>query len=339
MMNIQTAPADDTRGEIDLNPTMLIEQVDSWLDGFIRLLPNIVVAITLVIIAYIVGAVLKSSITGYYKKRERYDLGKMLGGIAKWSLLLTATLFALTIVLPNLSPSSLFAGLGVSSVAIGFAFKDILQNWLAGLLILLRQPFEVGDQIVAQDYEGTVQHIETRSTIIKTYDGMHAIIPNSEIYTNAVLVKTAREKRRSQYDIGIGYGDDPDAAREKLLSMLQGIQNIESDPEPQVLMWDLAASWVTLRLRWWTDTRRADVVAVRSQIIEGIKKTLDDAGIDMPYDTVVNLFHDQTDEYDGIRGKQREGWPARSDNDRPKPVWKAKQSGASENAKREKENA
>ena len=313
----------DTPGRIDLNPGMFMQQVDGWLDGFVRLLPNLSVAILLVLLAYFAGGAIKNLVSGYYEKRGRRDLGRMLGGITKWAILLTAGLFALTIILPNLSPSGLFAGLGVSSVAIGFAFKDILQNWLAGLLILLRQPFEVGDQIVASDFEGTVEHIETRSTIIKTYDGMHAVIPNSEIYTNAVLVKTAREKRRSQYDIGIGYGDDPDRAQKALLEMLKSIKDVEQDPAPEVLHWDLAASWVTLRLRWWTDTRRANVVAVKSDIIRGIKATLDDAGIDMPYDTVVNLFHDQTDEYDGVRGKQREGWPARDEDDQPKPRWKA----------------
>lgn len=102
---------------------------------------------------------------------------------------------------------ALFVGLGVSSVAIGFAFKDILQNGLAGLLILLRQPVEVGDQIVINSFEGTVERIETRATIIRTYDGQRVVVPNGDSYTKAVQVKTANDKRRSQYDMGLGYGD------------------------------------------------------------------------------------------------------------------------------------
>lgn len=137
----------------------------------------------------------------------------MLGGFAKAGLLILGFLLAATIIIPSLKPGDLIAGLGVSSVAIGFAaewsgyFKDILQNWLAGLLILLRQPFEIHDQIEVDGHEGTVERIETRATIIKTYDGQRIVIPNSQIYTNAVLVKTAHEKRRSQYDVGMGYGD------------------------------------------------------------------------------------------------------------------------------------
>lgn len=311
---MQDNPAiNDTPGEIDFNPGMIISQIDSWLDGFVRLIPNIAVALLLFTLAYFVGKLIGSLIRKQAEKRDRRDLGSMLGGIVKWSIVLMGALFALTIVAPTLSPGDLIAGLGVSSVAIGFAFKDILQNWLAGLLILLRQPFEVGDQIEASGYEGTVERIETRSTIIKTYDGQRAVIPNSEIYTDAVLVKTAHEKRRSQYDIGIGYGDDYQEAISVLKNMLTGLDNVENDPAPEVLVWDMAASWVTLRLRWWTDSRRADVVHVHSEVMKGIKDVLDGARIDMPYETVVNLFHDQTEEYDGQPSKQREGWPEREE--------------------------
>ena len=308
--------------EIDLDPGLLLAQIDSWVDGATRALPAIAVAIVLITVAWLVGTIIKSLIKGRYNKQGRRDLGRMLGGIAKWTILVAGIMVGMTIVMPSLSIGGLFAGLGVSSVAIGFAFKDILQNWLAGLLILLRQPFEVGDQVVIQDYEGTVERIETRSTIVRTYDGMNAVIPNSEIYTNALLVKTANRARRSEYDIGIGYGDDMDKAVSNLQTMLEQIDGVEQDPAPEVLPWDLAASWVTLRVRWWTDNESTNIVAVRARVIEGIKKTLDDAGIDMPFDTVVNLFHDQTDEFDGMRDKQREGWPARSEDDFAKPRWK-----------------
>ena len=308
--------------EIDLDPGLLLAQIDSWLDGAMRAFPAMIVALILIGASWLIGSGIKSLLRGRYSKQDRRDLGRMLGGIAKWSVMAMGTMIALTIVMPSLSIGGLFAGLGVSSVAIGFAFKDILQNWLAGLLILLRQPFEVGDQVVIQDYEGTVERIETRSTIVRTYDGMNAVIPNSEIYTNALLVKTANKARRSEYDIGIGYGDDMDKAVSKLQSMLESVDGIEADPAPQVLPWDLAASWVTLRLRWWTDNQSTNIVAVRARVLEGIKKTLDEAGIDMPYDTVVNLFHDQTDEFDGDRSKQREGWPARGSNDNARPLWK-----------------
>ena len=233
----------------------------------------------------------------------------------KAAVIAAGALLALTIVLPSVKPVDLLAGLGIGSVAIGFAFKDILQNWLAGVLILLRQPFRTGDQIVVNGYEGSVDHIETRVTAIRTYDGRMVLIPNSDVYTNAVIVNTAFEKRRSQYDVGIGYGDNTAKAKEVMLAAVKSVEGVEKDPAPEVLVVDLAASWVTLRPRWWTNSLRTDVVHVQSRVIEAIKTALDKHGIDMPFETVVQLFHDQTEETDGLRGDQREGWPKVADAD------------------------
>ena len=89
-----------------------------------------------------------------------------------------------------------------------------MQNFLAGILILLTEPFEINDQIVFKSFEGTVENIETRATTIRTYDGRRIVIPNAELFTNSVTVNTAFDKRRIEYDFGIGYGDDIDHAKQ-----------------------------------------------------------------------------------------------------------------------------
>lgn len=312
----------DVPRQIDFTFGAAIERIDSWIDGAIRLLPNIVVAILVFAITWGIAALLKRLVARRSVASGRDNLGEVLGGFVKWVVLLLGFLLAATIVIPTLNPGDLIAGLGVSSVAIGFAFKDILQNWLAGLLILVRRPFEINDQIEVNGREGTVERIETRATIIKTFDGQRIVIPNSEIYTNSVLVKTAHEKRRSQYDVGIGYGDGIEEACEVITKALQGVADVEQEPPPQALPWDLAASWVTIRARWWTHSRRADVVQVRAAVIVAIRNALDNAGIDMPYETQVHLFHDQTEADEGVRGAQREGWPAPKDGS-TEPRWKA----------------
>jgi len=295
---------------IDLNPSLLFQKLDAWLDGLVKMAPNIAVAVGVIIMAFIAGWLAQKMVTRSLTRRSRENLGQVLGGFLRFLMIILGFLIAATIVFPSLKPGDLVAGLGVSSVAIGFAFKDILQNWLAGLLILVRQPFEIGDQIVVNGYEGTVEKIETRATLIKTYDGQRAVIPNSDIYTNAVLVKTAFPARRSQYDVGIGYGDDPDKACEVIIQALRGIEELEKEPTPEAFVFGLDASWVTIRTRWWTASPRADVVRVQAKVLLAIKKALDEARIDMPFPTQVQLWHDQTEERDGVPGKQREGWPA-----------------------------
>ncbi|MEM0898592.1 MAG: mechanosensitive ion channel family protein [Pseudomonadota bacterium] len=252
------------------------------------------------------------------KKRDRDSLGNVGGSLVRYALIIIGFMLAITTVAPSISPGDLIAGLGVSSVAIGFAFKDILQNMLAGILILLRQPFEVGDQIISGGHEGTVEKIETRATFIKTYDGRRVVIPNSDIYTDAVTVNTAFKHIRSQYDVGVGCNDDWDEAKDVILKAVAKVEGVTSDPEPECIPIAIADFSNNIRVRWWTASDRASVIHTFGRVIEQVYKDLDAAGIDMPYPTNVMLFHDQTEEHDGMRSKQREGWPARPGEDDPR---------------------
>lgn len=120
----------------------------------------------------------------------------VMGRLAQGVTIQVGLFISLSIVIPSLKASDLVQLLGVSGVAIGFAFRDILQNFLAGILILLTEPFQINDQIVFKDFEGTVENIQTRATTIRTYDGRRIVIPNSELFTNSVTVNTAFEHRR-----------------------------------------------------------------------------------------------------------------------------------------------
>jgi len=204
----------------------------------------------------------------------------------------------------------LFSALGLGGVAIGFAFKDIFQNLLAGILQLVRQPFRAGDEISSGPFTGIVESIETRATYIRTYDGERIIVPNSVVYTEPVTVITAYDLLRSQYDVGIGYGDDVTAARAIALEAVTGVDGVLEDPAPDVLLWDLAGSSKNLRVRWWTRPQRATVVQVRDRVLQAVAEALTAAGVDLPFPTQVVLFHDQTEAFDGDRTRQREGWPA-----------------------------
>ena len=278
--------------------------------SLILLLPNIVAGI-IAFAAFWFGAwFVERAVKRAFHSRKQFDLGDLLGGFSRWGLIGFGLLVAATIVIPSVKPGDALATLGIGSVAIGFAFKDILQNWFAGLLILLRQPFQRGDQIIVGAFEGTVEHIQARATSIKTYDGRRVVIPNSDLYTQAVTVNTAFPTIRSSYDVGVGYGDDIEAARSVILGTLDGLEGIKAQPAPEVIPWDLAGSSVNLRVRWWTDSQRISVVLARGRVIAAIHEALTKAQIDMPYPTQVVLFHDQTEETDGDRARQREGWPA-----------------------------
>ena len=295
-----------------------VRKLGGYVDGFFFILPNIGLGLAAFLLFLLVAAVARRAVVGGFHRSGRDDLGRLLGGFAKWSLILFGGLVVATIVFPSVKPADLLATLGIGSVAIGFAFKDILQNWLSGLLILWRQPFRPGDQIVSGGHEGTVEHIEARATLIRTYDGQRVVIPNSDIYTGTVTVRTAFPTRRSEYDVGIGYGDDLDAACRVILDALRGLDGVEPEPAPEAIPWSLEGSWVNIRVRWWSDSRRRSVVLTQGRVIAAVRRALGEAGIDLPFPTRVVLLHDQTEETDGDRKRQREGWPAGTDPPRPR---------------------
>ncbi|NJO83763.1 MAG: mechanosensitive ion channel family protein [Blastochloris sp.] len=219
-------------------------------------------------------------------------------------------MIAVTIALPSFAPAQLIEFLGIGSVAIGFAFRDILQNFLSGILILLSEPFRIGDQIIINDFEGTVEDVQIRATVIRTYDGRQVVIPNTNLFTGSVIVNTAYPNRRTQYNIGIGYGDDLRQARQLILEAVRGVEGVLHEPAPDVLVVELAPSSVVIRARWWTGSKLIDVLTVQDRVIVAIKQRLSEQGIDLPFPTQQILFHDQTEVTDGDRAQQREGWPA-----------------------------
>jgi small conductance mechanosensitive channel len=276
-------------------------KVENMINGFMVLLPNIVLALIVFAFFFFVAR----------KHRQARNLGLVLGRLAQGVTILIGLFIALSIVIPSFKAGDLVQLLGISGVAIGFAFRDILQNFLAGILILLTEPFQIDDQIVFKDFEGTVENIQTRATTIKTYDGRRIVIPNSELFTNSVTVNTAFESRRLEYDIGIGYGDDIDRAKHLMLQAIHSVDSVLQDPAPEALVMELAESTVNIRARWWIKPpRRADALDSRDKVISAIKKKLVENGIDLPFPTQQILFHDQTEETDGDRSRQREGWPA-----------------------------
>jgi small conductance mechanosensitive channel len=288
------------------------KQIQGMIDGFLILLPNLVLALIVFGLFFFIAGTVKKLVKRVTRnRRQARNLGLVLGRLAQGTIILLGLFISLSILIPTFQAGDLVQLLGISGVAIGFAFRDILQNFLAGILILLTEPFQINDQIVFKDFEGTVENIETRATTIRTYDGRRIVIPNSELFTNSVTVNTAFDNRRLEYDVGIGYGDDIDLAKQLIMEAMESVDEVLSDPAPDVLVMELAESTINIRARWWIQPpRRIDSLNSRDRVLTAIKKKLVANGIDLAFPTYQILFHDQTEETDGDRSRQREGWPA-----------------------------
>ena len=312
-------PAEADTAGVDLNAEVsnAWQTVDNLIDGFFAVLPKLVLAFLVFLVFWMIARGVRGIVHRVTPGPVDSNIGIVLGRLAYAGMVVLGVLVAMTVVSPGMGVGEIVGLLGIGGVAIGFAFQDIFQNLLAGVLILLREPFRPGDEITSGEYTGTVEAIETRATFIRTYDGRRVIIPNSDIYTDPVTVITAYHIVRSQYDVGIGYGDDIGTAKQIALDTVKGIDGVLADPEPDVLTWELAESSVNLRVRWWSKPQRGEVVHVRDRVLEAIKENLSAGGIDLPFPTQQILFHDQTEATDGDRTRQREGWPAGDDPPEP----------------------
>lgn len=295
---------------IDFSPA--IAKLQGMLTGLIAALPNLAVALLVFVLFYVlargIGSLVRRLSSGY-QHHENFAL--VFSRLARWLTIFIGILVTAVILFPNFTPARMIEFLGIGSVAIGFAFRDILQNFLAGILILLTQPFRIGDQIIVNAFEGTVEEIQTRATLIKTYDGRRVVIPNADLFVDSVIVNTAFDHRRIEYDVGLGYGDKIGDAKRLIFEALAECEGVLNDPAPEVLVVDLAASSLNLRVRWWiTPPRQRDTFASRDEVLSAVKQKLNENGIDLPFPTQQILFHDQTEATDGDRTKQREGWPA-----------------------------
>ncbi|MEM6838036.1 MAG: mechanosensitive ion channel family protein [Cyanobacteria bacterium P01_C01_bin.120] len=193
----------------------------------------------------------------------------------------------------GLNLTALLGTLGLTSVAIGFGLKDILSNYLSGLILLASRPFSIGDEVVIDQYEGRVVQVQLRVTTVQTYDGRQVYIPNQEVFQSSITNNTASPVRRSSVLVGIDYGADIERAKAEIQAAIAGIDAIETDPAPVVLIQELAASTVNLEILFWVNSRRKSFLQVTSDVRHAVKAKLEAANIEMPTDIYTLTFRDR----------------------------------------------
>ncbi|MCD6251427.1 MAG: mechanosensitive ion channel family protein [Psychrobacter sp.] len=253
--------------------------------GFIERIPYFVAALIVLGIFWLLSLLFKKVVHKFLGARVRHqNLVKVFQRVGGALILFIGFMIAMVVAIPGFTPAKLIGALGIGSVAIGFAFKDIFQNLLSGILLLLSEPFRIGDQIISGDYEGTVEDIKIRATTIRTYDGRQVVIPNSDLYTSALTVNTAYKQRRLQVAVGIGYEDDIETAKSKILAALGKAATVSTHQAPSVIATGFGDSSIDLMVRWFIDDgTQAHKVASIHEVMVQIKNALDEAGINIPF--------------------------------------------------------
>ena len=263
--------------KIDLgNP---LKQVQGLANDLLRTLPNLVVAALMLLLAYFLAKWAAGLMRAVMQRAgQSASASLLIGRLATYVVMTVGFLVALSTVFPSFQARDLIQLLGISGVAVGFAFKDIFQNFLAGIIILVSRPFRIGDTIVVKSYEGVVEDIQTRATMLRTADNQRVVVPNTVLFSEEVKVLTAYDSRRAEVDLGVGYARDLEAARSAILEAVPSVAGVLASPAPDVLVAGFTDTRATLRVRVWTKAD-ANLPVVRDEVARAARRALESAGI------------------------------------------------------------
>lgn len=253
------------------SPYRLIEdKLAAIWNGFFIQLPNLIGAAALLLLAWGATHLVRKWIHSLTQKRNREDLGGLLGSVATAVVMTVFVLISAAIVFPSVSPSDIFSTLGIGSVAIGFAFRDILQNLFAGILIVINRPFQRDDVIAVEGNEGTVERVEARATIIRTADGRRISIPNSIIYTAPLTINTANSFRRDEFPMVIQLGQETETILPAIEQRVGELEGVLKSPAPRVFCETVAGDGLHVLVRWFTAAKGVNRAEVRSCVVDAI---------------------------------------------------------------------
>lgn len=254
-----------------------------WKD-FLRQLPLVIAALAVIVVTWLAGRIGLVIVT---KTAERSRLRGGLRDLARQlticGIWVAGIMIAAVVMFPGMTPAKLLTVLGLSSVAIGFAFKDIFENFFAGVLILWRFPFDKGDFIECGEVCGRVEDITVRMTSIRQVDGQLVVLPNAMLFKQAVYVLTSQNSRRVTIICGVAYGEDVATARSVIRQAVEDCDAVHRDHEIEIFAREFADSSVNFEVTFWCGSTPLEERQARDQVVESVKHALDQAGIEIPF--------------------------------------------------------
>ena len=256
-------------------------------EAFIANLPSYLFSVGVFIATLMLAGLVKRAIDhGMEDRVEDPETRELMARVGRWTIIVLGTMTALNQI-PGVDVTSLLTGLGILGFTVGFALQDIARNFIAGLLILLRQPFSIGDAVKVAGHDGTVLDITVRDTVIRTWDGVMEIIPNLDVYTNPIVNYSELPLRRRTVAVGLGYGENVARARELILDAIAATEGVLDDPAPELLTEEFGDATLNMAAMFWVNQDSHSLLAVHSEVVDAINDVAEREGIDMPYPTQV----------------------------------------------------
>lgn len=263
---------------------IVVDKVVSWSENFVSMLPNFILALlsffAFVIIAKFTVRLLNKLL---HRTIDNPALNNIIGKTIYIAIIIIGTFVALSVLNLEKTVTSLLAGAGIIGLALGFAFQDIAANFISGILMAARRPFKVGDVIETAGHEGIVQKINIRTTEITSFQGQQIIIPNKEVFQNALINDSFNGKRRIDLGVGVSYGDDLEKVKRITLEAVKTVSRRTND-ELKLVYKEFGDSSINFTIMIWVEFKsQMGYLESQSEAIMAIKKAYDENDIMIPF--------------------------------------------------------
>ncbi|PAU93755.1 mechanosensitive ion channel protein MscS [Aliifodinibius salipaludis] len=263
----------------------LTEKLMNWLETTIAMLPNLVVALLILIAFFILGRLVRRGAKHMLEKTtSNKTIINLMETIVGVLIIGVGFFIALSVLKLDGAVTSLLAGAGIIGLALGFAFQDIASNFISGIILSIRHPFGIGDIIETNDFYGTVQKMNLRNTIIRTPQGQIVYIPNKSVFEKPLENYTTSGVRRIDLECGVSYGDDLEKAKEVAIEAIETLDNYDDDKEVEFYYDEFGGSSINFEIRFWVNFKtNSDFLSARSDAIIAIMKAFEETDIMIPF--------------------------------------------------------
>jgi len=255
--------------------------LDQFVNAFILGTPKLIGAL-LIFIASLYIARLVSNLLRRVLNRRKAPAGvtHILAQLTLWTIIITGTITALQ---RFFDVTAFLAGLGILGFTIGFALQDIMKNFASGIILLLQQPFHVGETIGVKGFDGTILAIDLRATEMRATDGRLVILPNADVLANPIINYSRANQRRVDLNLSLPHTSEPEAARRVVMDATQNVAGFVGEPKPVIAFTNLTSSALELNISFWVDVTKTDPVAAKDMLLLKVKAAFKNAGIEIPH--------------------------------------------------------
>ncbi|OCC24463.1 MscS mechanosensitive ion channel [Croceicoccus estronivorus] len=259
-----------------------LTKLKAKVDAVVSMLPLLGAAAALALAVAALGYLIAAPAGVWQRLARNSFLAELIASAIRFVFIVGGLVIALDMLGASALLGAVLGGAGVIGIALGFAMRDTIENYVASLMLSLRQPFRPNDHVVIDSHEGRVIRLTSRATILMTMDGNHLRIPNSAVFKAVILNYTRNPQRQFTFELGVDADDDPTEATRVGVEVLRGLPYVLKEPEPTGRVDQVGDSNIVLRFLAWIDQRETDFYKARSRAIPAVKDALEEAGFALP---------------------------------------------------------